>query len=575
MRLDYATVEGLDITAAALDRQESSGKPVVVWVQFDGLATTRNVELVWQVASDAKVISDYRPVIQVDPTALDPAKGLKVPVPASEAVPGPNREVWLHYVADGQPSPRLQFRLGGAGPVVMARQAFGLVIVPDEITETTLQWTLPPYTAMAEGDVATLWLVSDPDTSPLPWDEEPHTVLAAEVGAPLVWQVDTTYLLFPVDILGAHVSVVHATRSGQPAQASEFAMQHYQVLMVQPADPNWLPDAELPEVQGDIVDPGDHPQGLSVRLPLPAGLTVDDAVLLHWRGADRASSQVQYWAVDAGMLQARAIDAQVPTPVLAAGVGGTARLSWQFARPGAAANSRERMLQLLAAAPLPAPTVLEANDNGEVAAARATAGLRVQVPALPGEVGNLTVHYQGHPDTDPYATSTPEGERVFRLPAQVLPPNMGANHYSVYYTATIEGRQRKSPAYQLRITPLPSSALQNVVCAQVPAGGQLSIQVLSNQHNGNATFSQRPWPFYAQGQQASIVAQGLAAAGGTLNHYIFNGVTPAAPEDLTGTLPVSFLQTLRRPQQLDVDVTVRFGGDAPALIKKTSFQLVD
>lgn len=576
MALEYPIVEGLDENLSALDYDEYSGAFVVVWVNFDGLENTRVVELNWQVTAQGDSAGDYRSAQDVDPTDLDPVNGMRFRVPPSALLAGYNLPVGLDYSADGQRSPRRQFLLGRPRPVVMARQAYGLVIARDEAaSDTTLQWTLPPYTAMRAGDVVTLKVVSDPATFGLPWDDLPYTVQAGDEGLPIVWQADTTYLLLTEERLDAHVTVEHATAAGQRATSSAFTLQHYQVQDAPPATPEWLPDAELPGAPGDTLDPGDHPEGLRVRLPVPASLREDDAVLLHWRGPDRASSQVLYWRVDASVVGAGEITGRIAHAVLAAGVGSDARLSWQFARPGAAGHSPVKVLHLRAATPLPAPVVIEANDNGEVAASSAPRGLRVRVPELQGQVTNLTVHYDGHPDGGQYTADSPESERVFRIPPEVLPPNMGAKYYPVYYTATFAGTPRQSPSYSFRVTPLANSVLANIECAQAPGGSPLSITVLRNQHNGVANVSQRPWLFYGEGQQISIIAKGLLLAGGVSSHTIFDGPTSDDSAGLKGLLPVSYLQTLRRPQALDIDVTVTFGGDGARLSKKTTLQLVD
>ncbi|MFF7707799.1 hypothetical protein [Pseudomonas sp. NPDC007930] len=580
MALDYPTIEGLDLTVMALDYDRYSRDPdkpdsgvIKVWVNFAGLANTKVVTLIWRVGQDDPSSGDYIRALPVDPEEIIDKKGLLIPVPAETALAALDRWIWLHYEADGEPSLRRRFRLGCPPPVVMPSQANGLTLDLDLITGPTLRWAMAAYAAMQPGDTVALQVVLGPGTSSeyaLP--EEPYQVTAANLGQAVQWETDTS-VLTGISTLAAYATITHA--SGLPDTKTKLAAQHYQVIAEQPSQAGWLADAELPDVPGDTLDPGDYPNGLRVRLPLPAGLEDGDTWLLHWRGKDQAASRTLHGRVDASVLHTGEVWVRIETAVLSAGLGGDASLAWQWARPGAAAHSQAKVLHLRNAAPLQAPSVKEASDSAEVPAASAIRGVSVLIPALPGVPSKLTVHYQGHPEGGEYSTDVPASEGVFTIPAQYLVPGIGGL-YPVHYSVVLDGQARTSPAYHFKVLPLPLGSLQAIRCNEVPGGSAMSISALRSQHNGKATFQQPPWPFYFAGQPVSIVASGLPASGTSpLAHTIFDAAAPSNPSAVTGELPVSFLETLKRPQQLDVNVIVQLGGDAPALTQRTSFQLVD
>ncbi|UFH48283.1 hypothetical protein [Pseudomonas sp. KNUC1026] len=241
---------------------------------------------------------------------------------------------------------------GDLPPVAQIHSSHGLVIDLSQVPNDVYVHA-PPYQAMAKDDVATLtWqgYRSGDDSMPIaPWSQD-MKVGQADIGHPLTWKVPRSEL--------QKSNRQHGTLSWRVTHAAtrEISVSAAQRFSLAPPLPgNRLMVPELPDVKGDVLVPGDYPDGVRVRCPVPDRLLAGDTVLLYW---DDGS---ELWAyaklVDASVLTSQKLEFTVGAQALAALGQGKNTLSWAFARPGMALASTSLVLTVAQRLALPFPLI--------------------------------------------------------------------------------------------------------------------------------------------------------------------------------------------------------------------------
>lgn len=486
-----------------------------------------------------------------------------------------------------QPSQRLRFYVGRLPPVVQVRHAHRLQIAPS-LSIGDIEVVGPVYASLQPGDIATLHAIPSPAGTPVA-KRYAFTVQAEHLGQPLRWAVEKSFLNILQALKKAVDLHVELELGGSGGTLLAFARQRFDVV---PALTDRESPVELPGVassgQGVVIDPAEHPSGLEVRIPLTSLVQRGDSILLRASASMDAKSLYVKTLADLTTVKRGVVVASLPQAWLVEHQNQDLTLEWQADRVGASFSGEPLQARIEAGRTLGYPSVPQATAEGDVGpdfkgfvlAKDVASGLRVQVPAdvplRPGEA--LSINYDGSVPGSQYESSTPEGSdaRVFRIPARYLAPNMGgeSKRAPIYYTiATATGTVLKSNNYQLWVTPLSSTEMQNVECAQAPGGQPLSIRELELLHDGKADISQPAWPLMAAKQRVVIRAVGISSTEQEVDEELLDQVVDQSG-DVKTILPTTFLKRLKLNEQFDIEVKVAFDGVDFILQGRTALNLV-
>ena len=326
------------------------------------------------------------------------------------------------------------------------------------------------------------------------------------------------------------------------------------------------------------IDPGLFPQGIVVQIVDYSGMQAGDDVLLYADGAPDDGSLVMSLRVPQNFRQTDGLQFSIGQPWLLLNQGQPVRLTYQYARPGAAMSSEPLVFQVLEPLDLPAPIVERAQAEGGadehkgfLLASAAISGVYIKVPeSVPLEAGDqLEVHWQGDPAGGQHvATSAANSQdpRLIFIPATAVAANMGGENkrFAVYYRLMpLSGTSYDSQPFRLRVQPLPQHQYPMIQWTR----GTSTLSLKTVPANGEE-WRLAKWPFLAQGQLLTVEATGVTPAE-TAAHTVVRAALPLTPQEaiapyVLGRLSLIFLRTLKLNTAITLKVQVSFdGGKTP------------
>lgn len=513
--------------------------------------------------------------IRVDKDQL-PVEGLEIEIPNTVVVGLRDGQAFYAYTVDDQgvteESKRLILFVGQRPapathlPVPQVKEAHNGSLDPK--AQGPVQVAVAPYHAMAKGDTVKLaWQAYETGGNPLSPYVNTKTLGDTDVGFPLSWSVSDHYFSGAAD---GRVEISYAVTYSTSGSTDSSRLQ---LKLSVPPDTR-MPLPRIRDLTGDTLDPAGFPNGAVIEVDPYPDIQVGDDVLVYWSAARATNSRIQHVCIDQSNIDSRRIEFLIEKNVLDASIGSDVTLTWQYARIGSSASSETRKLSIVTPLKLTAPSVLEATP---VAGASTLdplgvtdTGATVRVPANTGLVAGdlITVIWDGIGKTGKFVTSTPlvDGGLDFRIPTTAIPANLGTT-FDVYYTVTRATVTAVSDKHRLSILQIPRNSFANLHCTEaIGATGELSLNTAIAA--GGAHFTLEPWVYVAAGQQLDLQFSGLGLDGVSPVDYDILKDYAVSDSDVVngvnhGVLPTTLLQQLKKDEQFDVYVAVRFDNSAP------------
>ena len=411
-------------------------------------------------------------------------------------------------------------RAGGETlPVVQARESHDREIDYSALGTEGVAFFAPAYQAMQVGDSVELVIrrfKSDGSESSEVF--ETFEVTEANLGQPITWQCSRSSL---ATIRNGRAEVHYQiTLSGQGGVLTSPSQVF--AITTAPAQTDYLPAVSVDGYAGGPLDPGQFPNGLTVRVPAYPGVQAGDHLLLYWQGASMHDPQARAMRMDLSSVEAEHTTFRVGADALEVGDN---NLSYQFARAGQALSSATLTVEVMPGRTLDAPLIELARPDGQgrqvLEAIEAISGAYVVVPALqlaPGE--KIVVHWQGHANGGVQVTDTPEpgDAQRYRIDPAVVAANMHqprdneGRRFEVFYQIVKDGsvQPARSPSVNLRVAPLAPNP--TFACAQAEPNGDLRRSKLTSNGALLRISGVGLWSFAAIGQLLTIKIDGLPDA---------------------------------------------------------------
>lgn len=358
---------------------------------------------------------------------------------------------------------------------------------------------------------------------------------AEDLGKPLVWRIDSANL----QMAGAWCELAYSIQY-EGGGESRSPVQRFAIVDSGNGQLPSLPAPEVPGHSGGMLDPSQYLQGLPVKVDA-YGAQVGDELLLTATGKQVSRTTLR---IDSSILNSGRLHFRVPGEWLQAHVGEAVKLTWQWARLGAAADSLPLELVLRKPLDLKVPFVENATPKdpdddeeldpdmvqfGFMFPDRLRQGAYAQVP-VESDTGNgkITLHWEGFGTTGKYSTDKPTtGNNLrFQIPSTAVPANFGRRVKVFYTVEDADGVTQPSPAYGLKVEKLTDTDFEAVQCPDYPQGNiSLSTVVTSVAF----LLSSNSWRFFAVGQIVRVYVKGKAKPG-----------QPALPDEMIrDDVPVS------------------------------------
>ncbi|AJQ48466.1 MULTISPECIES: hypothetical protein [Pseudomonas] len=395
-------------------------------------------------------------------------------------------------------------------------------------------------------------------------------LIKEDLDEPLVWRIDSANLL----MAGAWCELAYSIQYESGGE-SHSPVQRFAIVTSGSGQLPSLPAPEVPGHSGGMLDPSQYLQGLPVTVE-DYGAQVGDELLLTAAGKRASLATLR---VDSSIMDSGRLHFKVPADWLQQHVGEPVKLTWQWARLGAAADSLPLDLVLRKPLDLKVPFVENAtskdpeNDEevdpdmvqfGFMFPDRLRQGAYAQVP-VESDTGNgkITMHWEGFGTTGKYSTDTPTaGNNLrFQIPSTAVPANFGRRVKVFYTVEDAEGVTQPSPAYGLKVEKLTATDFEAVQCPHYPTGNISLSRVTTS-----VTFelSSNSWRFFAVGQQVRVYVKGRAKPGGpSLPDEVIRDDVPVSEDEwfndeLKMDLGKAYLEKLELNTAFNVYVEVSF-----------------
>ncbi|WP_156326667.1 hypothetical protein [Pseudomonas sp. NBRC 111127] len=559
-----------------IDLDALQGKALSTFIKYEGMTEGDRVAPRWlSVGVTGEAVDDIKGILPIEEQDLE--RGLPVLIKNDDLQRAAGGWAFYSYTLnDTAESLRLFCYVGLRGrtvnerlPPALSAQAHGLLICPDQLESEGATFNIAPYQAMQIGDTIRFELVGFDEDG----EEDDTEKLSLTVGPehfdkkPLAFTVRRNFFRF-IDPGSAQATYAIDFIDGQTLDAppQEFLVD---------SEASWPGYLSKPAIVGhngegdDELDPAKFRDGLAIRVKAYPGMAVGDRVALYWRSP--AGDVVQVMRVDPSTEANGEIPFHLPGEVALASEGLRVTLAYLYARPGVSLLSDSLQVQVKAIRQLDPPSVVDAVPEGSAAygtlAARdAVNGAYVDVPDVAREGESVEVHWWGQAPLGRFVATqpVPANPRRFHIPAEYVPANMGrgsadqSRRFEVFYVLQPGGE--RSPAYNLRISPLQVNRYPTLVCDE---GNQLSLKEVPPTGVGLSLGS---WLFGAAGQLLTLSVTGVNKGGvGELSDVIRDGVPVSAEEAADGVktrLPRSLLERLEVNEQFTLSARLSFdGGD--------------
>ena len=506
-----------------IDIDALAGQDLQTFIKGDHINPGDTVYPIWRALDPAGMPFDVLGSAYDVAPGYDPDIGLSVPIANRFLVSAKGGWAFYSYKLNGfddaTPDSRRVFCYLGRRDrgvseglsVVQARESHDRVIVWDELETEGVLFMAPPYQAMQVGDSVELVIrrfdATGTERSPV---TERYDISASDIGQPLRWQVRKASF---TPIREGHADIHYEVALTGRLDVLLSPVQSVQVARA-PSPTDYLPEVRIDGHAGDPIDPGRFPDGLTVRVPAYPDMQVGDQLLLYWEGPTSFEPQVRTARMDVSSLQVEDITFGIEAQLLEAGEH---RVSYQFARAGAALSSKVMVLQVEAPRMLVVPRIEQALEDGPgrqmLEAAKAITGAYVSVPDFelrPGE--KIEVHWQGYRNGGQQVTAIPESPdtRRYRIDPAVVAANMHqprdpeGRRFQVFYRIVGEDGTplQDSPSVDLRIAPLAPNP--TIACREADSNGELRNSRLTANGALLLITGAGLWPFAAEGQLLTI-----------------------------------------------------------------------
>lgn len=413
------------------------------------------------------------------------------------------------------------------------------------------------------------------------------TLKEEDLGSPLVWLIEQNFFV----LAGAWCELAYSIQYDGGGE-SRSPVQRFAIVNSGSGQLPSLPAPEVPGHSGGMLDPSQYRQGLPVEVQ-DYGAQLGDELLLTAAGKHASRTTFR---IDSSILDSGRMHFMVPGEWLQAHVGEAVKLTWQWARLGAAADSLPLDLVLRKPLDLKVPFVEQATakDPGEdeevdpdmeqfgfIFPDRLRRGAYARIP-VESDTGNgkITMHWEGFGTTGKYSTDQPtDGNNLrFQIPSTAVPANFGRRVKVFYTVEDANGATQSSPAYGLKVEKMTDTDFEAVQCPAYPQG---SISLSEVGASVEFYLSSNSWHFFATGQRVRVFVRGKAKSGEpALPDEVIRDDVPVSDEEfysdeLKMDLAKGYLERLELNAAFNVYVEVSFDEGATFVPGKSAeFKLV-
>jgi hypothetical protein len=408
---------------------------------------------------------------------------------------------------------------GGAAEtlsVAQARESHDRVVVASALETEGVRLFAPRYRAMQPGDsiqlVARKFNATGVEVTPPA--SAVYKVTEANLAEPLWWDVAKSDFIRVQD---GRMEFQYTITLGGNSKKIESPVQHVAVARA-PSPVELLPTPSVDGFSGAPLDPGNFPDGVTVRVPPYPGIQVGDYLLLHWKSPARIEPEVQFARMDASSLLGDETVFQIDPSLL---VAGDHYVFYQFARAGHALTSDSLDVEFDPARSLPEPVIERAETDGlgmqKLLADYAILGAVVTVPDVAlRQDEHFEVHWDGYEQNGKHVTDPPEdkGCRTFMIPPSVVAANMhqpgedNSRRFKVFYHIVDEDGVRSAPSEAVDLRVQPMVFQNNIKCSQADNNGVLPRSALDPVKGAMLEVQAAVlWPFVAPGQPFTLAIE--------------------------------------------------------------------
>ncbi|MFJ4387122.1 hypothetical protein ACIP02_22700 [Pseudomonas sp. NPDC089408] len=454
-------------------------------------------------------------------------------------------------------------------PVVQVLQSHGLEISKPDI-KVNIQVVTAAYQAIQEGDKVELTVRRFRSTgTELSKLTKPLPAGQTFKGEPLEWLIPLSDLN-TVDVGGRlEISYTITLKDG-----GERVPSRAQTFMIRGAidDGTLLAPPSVDNGGSDEIEPGNHPNGLSIRIDGYPQRAVGDYMALAWV-LPSGEKDLQIIRLDESSLLSARFTLRIAQDVLLASVGAV-QVFYQYGREGRSQTSRPLSLKVVKPRAVPPmPTVRNAKQAGAVDEYNIDAndirrnGASVIIPGeadvRPSE--RLEVHWQGEPNSGRTVIESPstEGPRVFNVPAEFVAANMGnteSKRFEVFYRLVDNntGDYWDSKPVKLLVLPLPVTVYPRIDCPEANSSEELVLVP------AGATLKLESWVLIKEDQRLSFYLSGIGHEGGPIKETVRNALPVTSAEvknGASGVLEYAVLRKLKVGAKFQLWASVSFDGD--------------
>jgi len=573
-----------------IDLDQLGSAPLLTYIKYPGMAIDDVLWPHWRgcgAQGEVADYSDFRADVK-ESEGYTPERGMPVDIPNDLLKQADQGLAFYSYAVatpanpndKGPESLRIVCYVGKRKlPVPQIKESHERSVDPRDVTAGATA-VVPPYQAMSVGDEVVFSWQGYFQGSPDPEHLESKVIRAEHLGQPLTFTVPYIEI---IGIAGEHAQISYRVEyADRSAPHSESEQQRIDI--VEPVSA-LLPTITVNDHTDGPINPGHYPEGLTLQVkPVYPDIQENDWVVLYWTGSEKIKSITKALRVDRSILDSALIEFHIEPQWLTVNSNSQVKVTYQYARAGAAQAAEPLVLDISKPLYLP-PPIIEgvtpgAENQGTLPAS--TNGAYVSVPET-AEIGSgmVEMHWQGHPNGGRYIAPTPVSGRRFHIPGTAIAANMSTVAQGRYFPVFYKVKGEDSVHYNLLITPLPATRYPSTTSVHI-IGGQMSWGSLP--FSGADLLIESPgfdaWPFMAQGQLLTMVATGVTSAGQLA--YPIRSARPVSEAEfrnkrVTEKLPKQgFLDDLVRGEMFSLKASVSFdGGETFTEFRDTTVTLVN
>lgn len=580
-------------TDNSIDLEALGSDDLETYISYPGLAEGDEFWPNWRGCSATGEVVDYfNELVVVGPGELTP-QGMPVRIANNQVKALDQGWVFYSFQEDdpsapggrGEESLRIFFYVGKrsaslALPVPQLMESHDLHVDAKLIGAGGATVVTLPYQAMSVGDKVTLVVLFSLSGGMEQSVSQTRELVESDLGKPLEWKVAQSNFLF---FEGGYATLDFGVAYANPTVPTRSHKQTIRILA--PTLP-LLPALVVKEAVGDMLDPDQYPDGVTLTIPVYRGIKAGDGIVLYANGDTRV---VKTLLVDQSTVDSEILEMTLGYDWLSANNGEDVSLKYQHARVGSAGTSESLALTLRKPLHLPPPIIEGVIRDGEdddyqgfLWGRNTTNGAYCNVPedAVIGSGDMIQMVWEGHENGGRYiADPTVGNPKRFQIPKQYMAANLG-KRLPVYYQVTLSGETKpnKSRRFNLEIKDMGAGWPMIQIKSPSAPGNRVSLASVTTVVN----FELASWTFMAQGQRVRVTAKGVLQAGAEASFNLREGdeqevvtIDEYYEGKLSMDLPRDFLVSLKLNEQFYVIVETSFdGGETYKEFPRMTAQLV-